>query len=75
MHVSRLAKGRLFTNRGNGSADLTIQIRGPLGSGELNEWAQEDAGKWKICSLQFRSSDGSTSVKLVDESLAHCGPE
>ncbi|MGD0858867.1 MAG: cytochrome c oxidase assembly factor Coa1 family protein [Terracidiphilus sp.] len=75
MHVSRLAKGRVFTNRGNGSADLTIQIRGPLGRGELNEWAQEDTGKWKICSLQFRSNDGSMSIALVDGSLTHCEPE
>jgi hypothetical protein len=75
MHVSRLTKGRLFTNRGNGSADLTIHIRGPLGSGELNEWAQEGAGKWRVCSLQFQSSDGSMSIALVDGSSTHCERE
>jgi hypothetical protein len=50
-HVSRFTKGRLFSHRGDGNADLTIQIGGPLGRGTLYEWAQEGRGKWHICSL------------------------
>jgi hypothetical protein len=75
MHVSRIAKGRIFTNRGDGNADLTVRIRGPLGRGKLDEWAQEENGTWHICGLQFESSDGATSIMLVDESLTHCEPE
>jgi hypothetical protein len=75
MSVSRLAQGRIFTNRGDGNADLTVQIRGPLGRGKLDEWAQEENGTWHICGLQFESSDGSTRIPLVDESLTHCEPE
>jgi hypothetical protein len=75
MHVSRIAKGRIFTNRGDGNVDLTVRIRGPLGRGKLDEWAQEENGTWHICGLQFESSDGATSIMLVDESLTHCEPE
>ena len=75
MSVSRLAQGHIFTNRGDGNADLTVQIRGPLGRGKLDEWAQEENGTWHICGLQFESSHGSTRIPLVDESLTHCEPE
>ena len=75
MRVSRIAEGRILANRGDGNADLTVQISGPLGRGKLDEWAQEENGKWHICGLQFESSDGSTSITLVDESLTHCERE
>ena len=75
MRVSRIVKGRILTNQGDGNADLTVQIRGPLGRGKLNEWAQEENGKWHICGLQFESSDDSASITLVDESLTHCERE
>jgi hypothetical protein len=75
MRVSRIAEGRILANRGDGNADLTVQISGPLGRGKLDEWAQEENGKWQVCGLQFESSDGSTSITLVDESLTHCEPE
>jgi hypothetical protein len=75
MHVSRIAKGRILSSRGDGDADLTVQIRGPLGRGELDEWAQEENGKWHICGLGFESSGGSTRITLVDESLSHCERE
>jgi hypothetical protein len=75
MRVSRIAKGRILSNRGDGNADLTVQIRGPIGSGKLDEWAQEENGKWHICGLEFEASGGSASVTLVDESLTHCERE
>jgi hypothetical protein len=75
MRVSRIARGRILADRGDGNADLTVQIRGPLGRGKLDEWAQEENGKWHICGLDFESSDGSTNIPLVDESLTHCERE
>jgi hypothetical protein len=75
MHVSRIAKGRLLSNRGSGSADLTIQIRGPLGRGTLDEWAQENKGRWHICTLQFLSNGNSIPIALVDGSLTRYEPE
>jgi hypothetical protein len=75
LHVARLTKGTLVSNRGDGNADLIIQIEGPLGRGMLYEWAQEGAGKWHICSLLFESSDGSTSIPLVNDSFTHCERE
>jgi hypothetical protein len=39
------------------------------------EWAQEDKGKWHICSLLFRSSDASTTARLVSDISTHCERE
>ena len=75
MRVSRITHGRIFTNRGDGNADLTVQIRGPLGRGRLDEWAQEENGKWHICGLEFELRGSSTGITLVDESLTHCERE
>jgi len=75
MHVSRIVKGRILSNRGEGNADLTVQIRGPLGRGKLDEWAQEENGKWHICGLEFELRGSSTGITLVDESLTHCERE
>jgi len=75
MRVSRIARGRILTNRGDGNADLTVSIRGPLGRGKLDEWAQEENGKWHICGLDFEPRDGSTRITLIDESLTHCERE
>jgi len=75
MRVSRIGHGRILANRGDGNADLTVQIRGPLGRGKLDEWAQEENGKWHICGLDFEPNDGSTRITLVDESVTHCERE
>jgi hypothetical protein len=75
MRVSRFARGTILSNGGDGNADLTIKIRGPLGRGTLFEWAQEGSGRWQICSLLFRSADGSISIPLVDDSFTHCERE
>jgi hypothetical protein len=75
LQVFRFTRGTLFSNRGNGNADLTIQIRGPLGRGALHEWAQEGAGKWRICSPLFQPADSSTKIPLVGDSSTHCERE
>src|ERR1700733_6050398 len=55
LNSGRFVKGYLVANDGNGSGDRTIRLQGPLRYGLLLEWAQEDKGKWHICSLLFRS--------------------
>ncbi|MGA3346894.1 MAG: cytochrome c oxidase assembly factor Coa1 family protein [Terracidiphilus sp.] len=75
LRIGRLVKGTIFSNGGGGNADLAIRIHGPLGEGILDEWAQEDSGKWHICSLAFQSSDGSINIPLVDDSSTHCERE
>jgi hypothetical protein len=75
LNTGRFVKGYLISKGGNGNADLTIPIYGPLGRGTLLEWAQEDEGKWHICSLVFRSSDASTTTQLVSDASTHCERE
>src|ERR1700722_13026790 len=75
LNTGRFVKGHLVSKDGNGNADLTIPIHGPLGHGTLLEWAQEDKGKWHICSLLFRSSDASTTTRLVSDISTHCERE
>ena len=74
LKTERFIKGYLVSKDGNGNADLTIPIYGPLGHGTLFEWAQEEKGKWHLCSLVFRSHDESTTV-LVSDTLTHCERE
>lgn len=75
MHVSRLVKGNLISGGGYGNADLIIQIRGPLGNGTLYEWAQEEHGRWYICSLDFRPNPDSITTSLSDSDAKHCERE
>ena len=75
MQVEPLARGDLIADRGNGNADLMVRIKGPKGRGVLGEWAQEVAGQWHICSLDFRSQDGVIRLTLVDEASTHCERE
>ena len=51
---------------GDGNADITIPVYGSLGRGVLEEWAQEGAGKWRLCSLVFHSGKhNSITITLV----------
>ena len=75
LNTGRFVKGYLVSKDGNGNADLTIPIHGPLGYGTLVEWAQEDKGNWHICSLLFRSSDASTATQIVSDTSTHCERE
>lgn len=67
-------RGRVLTRNGNSNADLRVPLSGPRGKGTLLEWAQQDAGKWHICSLQFHSSTG-VELTLVDPAGSHCEAE
>lgn len=75
IRFSRFARGRLITEGGNGTADLTVYVRCPLGQGSLSEWAQENSGEWQICSLVFRSKDDTTRITVVDDALSRCERE
>jgi len=75
LHFSRIVRGNLSSDHGDGNADLIIRVGGPLGRGALNEWAQEDNGKWHICSMVFQPSGGSSSILILDGSSNHCESE
>lgn len=76
LKTGRWIRGNLTTKRGEGNADITIPVHGPLGQGILQEWAQEDAGKWRLCSLLFRSEGQiSASITLVSDESTHCDRE
>lgn len=72
---SRFIRGSLIADGGNGNADLYFQIKGPLGQGTLNEWAQQGAGKWHICGLTFKPDPRRSELVLVDEAYTHCERE
>jgi hypothetical protein len=67
-------RGTVRSRQGSGNADLQILVSGSRAHGVLFEWAQQDRGKWRICSLEFRSADGSR-LNLVDSATTHCEPE
>jgi hypothetical protein len=75
LRASRIAKGRCVCDGLNGTADLTFQNQGPLSRGTIIEWAQEDTGRWKVCGLEFKMSDNSKAITLVDETFTHCERE
>jgi hypothetical protein len=75
LQFARIVRGNLESGHGDGNADLIIRVSGPLGRGALKEWAQKTNGKWSICSLLFQSSDGSSSILIVDGSSNHCESE
>jgi hypothetical protein len=68
--------GRLPAARVRGrSARLVISVAGPAGSGKLIEWAQQDGGQWRICSLVFRPDAGGARIILVASETTHCETE
>jgi hypothetical protein len=73
--VARLIKGSIVADNGNGTGDLITPIRGPRGSGELREWAQEANGKWRICSLSLRLSGQSKDIELIPDAHSTCERE
>ena len=75
LRQSRFTTGNLVAKAGNGTADLTIRISGPLGNGALLEWAQEDRGQWQVCSLLFRSIHTTGDLTLVSDASTHCERE
>jgi hypothetical protein len=75
LNTGRFVRGYLISDNGNGNADLRIRVYGPLGHGTLSEWAQENQGKWRICSLVFQSSDASGTTQLVSDTSTDCERE
>jgi Cytochrome oxidase complex assembly protein 1 len=73
--VGPFIRGSLVSNNGSGIADLIIPVRGPRGKGMLREWAQESSGKWRICSLTFRSNANSTEVVIIPDAKSNCERE
>jgi len=67
-------RGHVLERGGDGNADLEIRLQGSRAAGTLNEWAQRSQGKWRICSLEFRSGDH-PPLQLVDPAQTHCEPE
>ena len=67
-------RGSVISKHGFGNADLGIPLNGSRSKGILSEWAQQEKGKWHICSLRFTAQD-QTLVTLVDEATTHCEPE
>jgi Cytochrome oxidase complex assembly protein 1 len=67
-------RGTVVSRNGSGNADLRIVLTGSRGEGTLFEWAQQEGGKWQICSLSFHSSAGA-DLTLVDAAGTHCEPE
>ena len=58
----------------SGNADLKIPISGDKGEGVLEEWAQQ-SGKWRLCSLVYRSKDGQTRIVILPDESAPCERE
>ena len=67
-------RGRILSKSGAGNADLQIPLRGSRSEGILNEWAQQNRGKWRICSLSFQASKGD-NLRLVESVTSACDPE
>ena len=59
----------------SGNADLKIPISGDKGEGVLEEWAQQQSGKWQLCSLVYRSKDGQTRIVILPDESAPCERE
>jgi hypothetical protein len=75
LHSSRFIRGILLSKDGYGNADLTIPVSGSHGHGTLFEWAQEDKGKWHICSLILRPTDAVIATEIVSDTATHCERE
>jgi hypothetical protein len=73
--IGRFVHGRIWSKSDSANADLTLPIHGPRGHGQLIEWAQQDAGQWKTCSLLYRSGLTSSDLVLVSSSDTHCKPK
>ena len=67
-------RGRVISKHGFGNADLQIPLNGSRGKGMLSEWAQQEKGKWHICSLRFVAPNG-TLLTLVDDAATRCERE
>jgi hypothetical protein len=74
LSMGMLVHGRVIEGVDGGNADLEIPVRGSHGSGTLFAWEQRDRSAWHICSLSFRSSNG-TEIMIVADEASHCERE
>jgi hypothetical protein len=72
LQFGRFPEAKVLPWQSRLNARIGIRVSGPLGSGMLNEWAQQNGGQWRICSLVFRSDTGTAGIVLVDNSQMHC---
>jgi hypothetical protein len=54
-----LPSGSINENNGSGSADLTVPLKGPLGTATLHTIAMREAGVWSITTLTVNPASGS----------------
>ena len=57
------------------NARIGIRVTGPRGTGKLVEWAQQNAGQWKLCSLMLHTDSDDTNIILVSGSATPCARE
>jgi hypothetical protein len=69
LHFSRMSEAKLHDD---GNAYLAIGLSGPADRGTLVEWAQQNAGHWRVCSLVYHSSYKATKIELVRASESGC---
>jgi hypothetical protein len=55
---SGLPSGNINEENGEGTADLTITLKGSRGSGSLHTIASRDGGVWSITALTLDPTDG-----------------
>jgi len=68
-------RGRMDLFSSAGNAHLTIPVSGERGRGVLREWAQQDAGKWRLCGLVYRPEGGESQVTIVSDKGSPCRPD
>jgi hypothetical protein len=59
--------GNMQTSGENGSAELSIPVSGPKGSGSLDLEAAKQSGQWTVTDLEFSSKDGRLKVLPVPD--------
>jgi hypothetical protein len=74
IRMGYFVRGRVIGRMDAGTADLAIPVSGPAGTGMLRDWSQNGFAGWQVCSLEFRSDDGSRVVIVADEET-HCERE
>jgi len=57
------------------NARIGIHVSGPRGEGKLVEWAQQNAGQWKLCSLILHTDSDNTNIVLVSGAATPCARE
>ncbi|HEX4004834.1 MAG TPA: cytochrome c oxidase assembly factor Coa1 family protein [Acidobacteriaceae bacterium] len=75
LDFSRLPRAKLHSANGKRNAYMEFSVSGPLASGTLVEWAQQNGSQWRLCSLVFRPDYGSRSLDIVDNEGSRCTPQ